>query len=410
MITVKKPRITQENGISTVTTEVWFDQEKKELAFWFDSTYEPYLTVDRGDGFLVELFYFAMRYHHDMTFECPISERLLFQIETCIFDANHEADADFYVPKIICQTVDEPYTPQGGAVATGCSCGVDALSSLYSMNEKNDLAGHKVNLLTYFHVGDAMYDNGKEVMDASDRPVNLVQYDNAKRFAQAAELPLLFVDTNFAYEIVMPQGKVHTYRHCGIVLFFQKLFRTYYYASSFNLDGFKVVPSVDCSFADLFTVPNFSTDNVTFYSSDATYSRVRKTQQIADYPLAQQFLNVCWTSGKNCGVCPKCARTQMTLDAFGKLEQFGAVFDLEQHRKKKAMQVGYAVYAHKKDYYYKEIYPLLKKAHKISMASRLWAVCFWLAGPVERWMRKQPPEKRKKFVDFAKKVNLRVPY
>lgn len=409
MITVKQPQLTRENGISKVQTEVWFDQEKKTFTFQFDSAYEPYLTIDRADGFLVELFYFAMVGHHDMTFECPISERLLYQMQTYLFDAIHEADNRFSIPKIYCKTVNTAY-PHGGGVSTGCSCGVDALSSLYSMNEKNSLADYKVNLLTYFHVGDAMYDNGKEVLDPSGRPVNLVQYENAKRFAQEAGLPLLFVDTNFAYEVCMPQGRVHTYRHCGVVLFFQKLFRSYYYASSFNLDGFQVVPSVDCSFSDLFSVPLFSTDNVTFYSSDATYSRVRKTEQIADYPLAQKFLNVCWTAGKNCGVCPKCVRTMITLDAFGKLELFGGVFDLEQYRKKKAMQIGYAVYAHKRDYYYKEIYPLLKQAKKISVASRLWAVLFWIMRPVEVWMRKQDPEKRKKFVAFSKKIHLRVPY
>jgi hypothetical protein len=50
------------------------------------------------------------------------------------------------------------------------------------------------------------------------------------------------------------------------------------------------------------------------------YSRAERTRRIADHPLVQRTLRVCWEnrgSAYNCGRCRKCLTTMITLEAFG---------------------------------------------------------------------------------------------
>jgi hypothetical protein len=50
------------------------------------------------------------------------------------------------------------------------------------------------------------------------------------------------------------------------------------------------------------------------------YSRAERTRRIADHPLVQRTLRVCWEnrgSAYNCGRCRKCLMTMITLEAFG---------------------------------------------------------------------------------------------
>ena len=64
--------------------------------------------------------------------------------------------------------------------------------------------------------------------------------------------------------------------------------------------------------------------------------RSHKTALIADYPPAKRHLNVCYghdTLDTNCSVCPKCARTLLTLELLGKLDEFSSVFDVKKYRR-----------------------------------------------------------------------------
>lgn len=63
---------------------------------------------------------------------------------------------------------------------------------------------------------------------------------------------------------------------------------------------------------------------------DASYTRIERLRVIAENPLAQQHLRVCWENKAptgNCSRCEKCVRTMLELHIIGKLENF-EVFDL----------------------------------------------------------------------------------
>ena len=61
-------------------------------------------------------------------------------------------------------------------------------------------------------------------------------------------------------------------------------------------------------------------------------SRTEKIQAIADWPIAQRHLRVCWqgeSDDYNCGRCEKCCRTLAALRAIGAEEDFAHLFDAE---------------------------------------------------------------------------------
>jgi len=83
-------------------------------------------------------------------------------------------------------------------------------------------------------------------------------------------------------------------------------------------------------------LPWLSTESLDLVDDGNLYDRSEKTKLIADYPPAMKYLNVCYghdTLDTNCSVCPKCARTLLTLDILGRLEDFAGVFDLARYRR-----------------------------------------------------------------------------
>jgi hypothetical protein len=57
---------------------------------------------------------------------------------------------------------------------------------------------------------------------------------------------------------------------------------------------------------------------------------VHKTEKVAGWPAALECLRVCWKnpdSAYNCGKCPKCLRTMVTLRLVGCLDECAPLFD-----------------------------------------------------------------------------------
>jgi hypothetical protein len=71
----------------------------------------------------------------------------------------------------------------------------------------------------------------------------------------------------------------------------------------------------------------WSTEELEVAHACGRFSRVERTRLIADDPVAQQALRVCWENrdgAYNCGRCRKCLMTMITLEALGKREPFSA--------------------------------------------------------------------------------------
>ena len=106
-------------------------------------------------------------------------------------------------------------------------------------------------------------------------------------------------------------------------------FSSYHYASGYDLSAFDVSKcDQDTVYIESLLASLLSTRALRFYIVGMEKSRMDKVRGIADWPVAQAHLNVCFKEGQNCGVCEKCRRTQLELYALGKLDQFSAVFDV----------------------------------------------------------------------------------
>jgi hypothetical protein len=71
----------------------------------------------------------------------------------------------------------------------------------------------------------------------------------------------------------------------------------------------------------------WSTEELEIAHACGRYSRVERTALIADDPVAQRALRVCWENldgAYNCGRCRKCLSTMITLEALDKREPFRA--------------------------------------------------------------------------------------
>jgi hypothetical protein len=71
----------------------------------------------------------------------------------------------------------------------------------------------------------------------------------------------------------------------------------------------------------------WSTEELEIAHACGRYSRVERTELIADDPVAQHALRICWENldgAYNCGRCRKCLSTMITLEALGKREPFSA--------------------------------------------------------------------------------------
>lgn len=70
------------------------------------------------------------------------------------------------------------------------------------------------------------------------------------------------------------------------------------------------------------TDPLYSTSRTRIIHDGVEFSRLGKTQALAQSPVAMQNLRVCWESksDQNCGECSKCCRTMLTLSLLDALE------------------------------------------------------------------------------------------
>ena len=376
MIYIKKAQITKNNGMMYVSflIENGYTNKNQDLKYVFECKYEEYFTFDRMDGVLVSCLHWLAVNNYDVNLELPVSKRLYYQI------TKHLLPAWKSNIKINCETTASAYKP-GEYVAAGMSCGIDSLATYHAHTQISDL--YKINLLTFFGAG---------AISGGDLESYEKQLKTSKDFAAEAGLPHFTVNSNLDAIFKEQHISSHTFRNCGIVLLFQKMFQVYYYSSTYTLNEFLIdLHCKDCAFYDVFTLPLISTDSVAFYSSGAALNRFEKTSVITENALAKKHLSVCVASHNghknNCGRCLKCVRTLTTLDALGKLDEFSQVFDIQKYRKERAKLIGFYILlgGFRKDHFTRDIRLVLKKKKMIPVSSYFWALLRLLAHPLRKF-------------------------
>lgn len=161
-----------------VTAKLLVDGKEDYINTVVSPNMEQYLTVDRCDTFVVGLMYFAMSKGYDIKSEVPITEDLYYNLENHFIDAIAFEGSGFHRTKLDIATTAK-CEHSSNVVATGISCGVDCLHTLY-VHENNNIPSYRITHLAFYNVGSHQTGSSSE----HDRRLYEGRYNLCKSFAE----------------------------------------------------------------------------------------------------------------------------------------------------------------------------------------------------------------------------------
>ena len=360
MIRIEKPQIISDNEKASLEAYITINNSKKKIWFQVEKKYEQYLCHERGDAFLIAVLNYAMRNGEDIQCDAPITEELFYNLDKILINALISYNPSFHRTQINAPLATE-VLPSAGAVGTGISCGVDSLHALACQTNLK-FKKHNITHLTFNNVGS--HGEGEYAQKLYNE--RLIE---PQKFAK--EYGFEFVPSNSNLMDVIPQNhfKTHTYSSMFAVFCLQKLYSVYYYASSgYSYHEFTLIdkPYNSCGSYEMLSLALFSTKQIRIYSEGEGMTRLTKLKDVVKYPPSYKYLNVCLKGSKNCGVCEKCIRTLLGIDALGALNSYKEVFNIEyykQHKQWYLLQMLKQIQQNKHDYF--ELYPYFKNDIKI---------------------------------------------
>ncbi len=291
------------------------------------------------DPFVLAPVYLGMHYGQDVRIEGNVSPRLWHNTRryiTRIFDLF----SDYTRPVNISAAGFDTVTPweKERLVGTGASCGVDSLTTIYNNFVKETDPAFRINALFFVNSGT----HG----DFADKETERLYNDRAKLNGDAVRelgLPLHLVNSNYhAFANTIGSSQIIVYLSIySCVLSLQRAIRRYYTSSNLAYEEIaefhrKTRDFDIAEFSESYMAHLISTEIFELVIDGCEYTRGEKTALIADWDFARRHLNVCvadMPGAKNCSKCNKCMRTQLTLDAIGKLDAFTEVFNPEIYKK-----------------------------------------------------------------------------
>lgn len=352
-----------------VRVQASYETSTDKGVLWYDfpSEYKEHLVLENSDAFLVGLLLLAMKKGEDLYIKSKISSKLFYNITTYLIPALVLSNSDFKIVKIIPDELNDENLNIYKATATGSSCGIDSTATII---DHLDLKySYSLNYLTYLNAGSHGQWNGEI---AQKTYVNRLQ--KVKEFSSELKLPLIEIKTNIGEILGNDFQKAHSLRNLSCILNLQKIFKTYYYASAYRFDFFKLDKN-DTSSWDMLITRFISTESLDFISSMSHLNRIERTIKVSEYKPAFRFLDVCTSpdlQGKiNCSKCDKCMRTQLTLDVIGKLNDFNLVFNIEKYNNYKKEFLGKMIATRKDNQINLELYNYLVINNKITISHYL---------------------------------------
>lgn len=333
----------------------------KQDILWYavDEKYKDFVCTETADGVVVSFLSYAMRGGYDIESELPISKKLHLNLTNTLIPQIYFSNKDVHHTRIFADTIELDFTPL--AVATAMSCGVDSLNTFYDYTSENCFKDYKLTHLTYYQNG--AHHGGHIGYNDVQEEVFSRQVDQIKKFCNDVAYPLIIVRSNidkFLSNFFWKDSYhlTHTYRNAGFSLLLQKGIKIYYISPgpiSRECD-FSLVN--DPSFFDLFLIPNLQTELISISIAATNLSRIEKIKYISNFKEAKKHLNVCYNSGKNCGVCVKCFRTIVAIDTLGLIDEYKECFDISDYLNKRDYYLSYHCSlkyhdkAHREIYYY----------------------------------------------------------
>ena len=349
-----------------------------KIDIWYrvDKEYEKYLCDDRNDGFVLALIHYAMATGQDIVSELPISQKLLFQLNYILIPTFCNRYSGFKRIFVQADETKDIYVTEG-KVGTGMSCGIDSLYTVYSVNQDYIDTEYHINCLTFLDTGASHYiphvssNTPLEEINKVANKIHEHKIEKAREVATELGVPLLEVRSNLSDLYQGTFGPGNLYRNMSCILNLQKYFGKYYYSSAgYPIDDFHCDLNLDPANAEQLITPLFSTNSLEVISGGISRPRFVKTVELAEDKISQKYLNVC-NLDKNCGHCPKCYRTLITLEILGKLEEFSECFDIEAYRKNRNPAYFWLVLNRKKEHFAIDIYKAAKEKKLVTKSMEL---------------------------------------
>lgn len=371
MIKIHQGYVTESENMSTLVTEIDIDNAKKIVKLSVEPKYGKFFSPERADYALIGMLAYALRNKHDIICEAPVTEELLYNIRELLIPTFVRTDERNYPVKIqadISLALDKLSninTLYGwGGIGTGISCGVDSFYAVLK-HLNSEYPSRRLTHLCIFNNGSINSCYGKENIPFVKQKV----FERAETVAEELKLPLLKLESNFQDVIPQSHLRTHTYMDVLAIYALQKLWRTYYYSSTYSFSNFSLKESFnnDPAHFEPLLFDCFSTSKLKIISSGSEGDRNDKIDFIADNPIAQKYLHVCLKKSTNCGLCSKCLRTLLALDAAGKLDDFRQSFDVDTYIKNRNKRYVYLYNTVKKDPsspFFAKTYKILYDRHK----------------------------------------------
>jgi len=383
-LSIGKPYIERlTNGKARLCSMITKGEEKEVLYYEVDEEYEQYLNDDRCDCFVVGLLNSCMYNGEDIITEAPVSTQLLFQLRVYYIPVLADLFSDMNAITIEADLIDED-VPNLGAIGTGNSGGVD---STYTMLK------YSRDVLDSYKLTHAMFTNISTNDTDDERIRALFEHDIPLKKEAAEYLGLKFIScyTNL-YSFYKQPGIFNHYfaqQYCSAPMALGKLFKVYYFSSTFKVCDFSMDESfiVSSGRYDIYSLDTLSTNSLKFYSAGTEVDRMDKMDYITIFDYTKKYLQVCSIEQSfgghnkgdklNCGYCSKCGRMIGLFYAQGILDDFKNIFDLSFFYKNKAKFIGRNVEADQGAFAQKVIQEL-KRNYKYPKGTNFYRLYYYI--------------------------------
>jgi len=264
-----------------------------------------------ADPFIAALLIPSMQLGKTLTVNAPASPRLLRALPK-IMAFYHNWDPKYKIIEVRTSKERQESDSVSKANALFFSGGLDSFYALTKLTEQTAERNHLSHLI-FIHGFDIRL-NDNMLFDRS--------YAAVKDIASYCGKKLVLVRTN-AREIT---DKYVGWNNCcggamaSVALCFNGFFGHVYIASDLGPDQRKMALAIH---PDLDPLWSTQTTNLVHYCEGI--SRFEKAKAVANNPMAQKHLRVCWENRNgayNCGRCSKCVRTMLALYLAGALSNF----------------------------------------------------------------------------------------
>jgi hypothetical protein len=325
------------------TAKISCDVDGQELYYSFPSEFAEYVTYS-FDCFVLSLLPVALRLGEDMIVKGTMSEELWNNLQYQIIPMTPIFVPKTKIAKVIPNELSSQRLPSEEAVGCALSCGVDSLATFEQRYFSDECSNsYKITHATNFCVGAT--GAGEVGQTRFYKKLEII-----KEYLSHTDLKFLPVLSNLTdfhrRRFNSKFTATYSYRNLAVPLLFPRLFSKFYCSSGFTYEQSWLDHSVyDLALADPYLVPLMSTENVKSILACSSLSRPEKTLLISKNSLSHKYIDVCTYTGKratttrNCSFCEKCLRTLVTLDFYGKLEDFKSSFDMPTYFKNKQKYV-----------------------------------------------------------------------